>query len=75
MDVRDVAFWKIQAQKKMLEDQIKRLQAARSSVALDADYAGILGDLTEQLREIEHGTETVVRQNWQDLKRIGGGRA
>lgn len=60
-------FWFKKAQKKLVEDQIKRIQAARLAMAETNDYSKAVSDLESQLKQLEFGKEKVIKENWNDL--------
>jgi len=73
LDVRDLAFWSREAQKKLLLDQIKAIQAARFAMAKDAAYQEIMTDLQRKIIEVDLGPINATRENWNSLKEIGRG--
>ena len=66
-------FWFRQSQVKMIQDQMKRIQAARLAMAESTDYERILNDLDSQTREVEQGKRKVVEDNWEFLRSRGKG--
>lgn len=73
MDVRDLRFWFIEAQKKLVQDQMKRIQAARMAMAENTAYSKILSEFERQLHSLSPDGEDRIRENWQDLKQRGKG--
>ncbi|NCC60056.1 MAG: hypothetical protein EOM12_03770 [Verrucomicrobiae bacterium] len=73
LDLRDLMFWFRQAQKKMVQDQLKRIQAARLAMAENSSYERVCNDLEIQIHELEHGKEKVVQDNWDFLREKGRG--
>lgn len=65
-------FWYKQAQKKLIQDQIKNVTAARLAFAKDTDYRKVVSGLEMQLAQVDGNKDDMVRQNWKDLKMIGG---
>jgi hypothetical protein len=72
-DVRDLAFWFKEAQKKLLQNQIKAIQAARYAQANNSDYQEIMTGLQSQISKIEFGEEKVVKENWNELRKMKRG--
>lgn len=69
MDVRDLAFWFREAQKKLVSDQIKAINAAR--LAMDAEgreYQRVNEELQTQLKKIDKGEDRAVLENWEELR-------
>jgi len=60
-------FWFKKAQKKLVEDQIKRIQAARLAMAETNDYSKVVSSLENDLRSLEFGKDKVIKENWKDL--------
>jgi len=66
-----MAFWFKQAQKKLITEQIKNIQATRLAMAKDSDYEKAINTYESQLRELELGKEHIVKESWDDLKLMG----
>lgn len=71
LDIRDTMFWYKEAQKKLVQDQIKRISACRMAMVKDNDYQNIISELERQLRELEMGKNKLIKSNWDSLKLIG----
>lgn len=72
-DVRDQVFWFRQAQKKLIQDQIKAIQACRFAQANDSAYQEIMTGLQNQINALEFGEEKVVKESWSELRAMGRG--
>jgi hypothetical protein len=76
--VRDFDFWLVEAQKKLLDDRIERIQNPRIAQATGEDYQKIVNGL-EQKRWALEGEEGVAadaertKRAWESLKAIGRG--
>lgn len=68
LDIRDLAFWFREAQKKLIREQLKAIQAARLAVAGNNDYKMVTTELEKQLRELDLGKKKVIKENWEELK-------
>lgn len=66
-------FWFRQAQVKLIQDQMKRIQAARLAMAEDSAYQRIISDFESQCRQVEYGKDAVIQDNWEFLKAKGKG--
>ncbi len=71
LDIREASFWFKQAQKKLVTEQLKNIQATRIAMARDSDYEKAVGAYESQLREIELGKEHIIKESWDDLKLMG----
>jgi len=69
MDVRDLQYWYVESKKKMIQDQIKRITAARLAMAASADYNKAISELERQFRVLSFGEDKLIQDNWEDLKR------
>lgn len=70
MDIRDFQFWTKQAQKKLIIDQIKNIQACRLAMDEGKHYNDALSEYQAQLRELEVEKEVIIKENWNDLKML-----
>lgn len=75
LDIREASFWFKQAQKKLITEQIKNIQATRIAMSKDNDYEKAIGIYENQLREIELGKEYIVKESWDELKLMGKRKA
>jgi hypothetical protein len=73
LDVRDLTYWFKAAQKKILTNRIWAIHVARLAMAADKTFTNVVGDLEGQLREIDVGKNSLIKENWDDLKRMRRG--
>jgi hypothetical protein len=66
MDVRDLALWTRSAQKKLLYDQLRHIQAVRVGGATEEGYAQIMNDIQQQIRTLD-GQDNIAKA-WEELK-------
>jgi len=66
MDIRDLEIWYKEAQRFLVETQIKRIHAARLAFADSAGYNAVMGGLNFQLAKLSG--ENTVKRNWEELK-------
>jgi hypothetical protein len=66
MDIRDLEIWYREAQRFLVETQIKRIHAARLAWADNAGYNVVMGGLNSQLAKLSG--ENTVKRNWEELK-------
>jgi hypothetical protein len=69
MDIRDLRFWFTGAQKKLVQDQMKRIVAARLAMVDTTHYEKAMSELEGQIRDLKFGKDELVQDNWEDLKR------
>jgi len=63
-----LSFWFKEAQKKLVEDQLKAIQASRLGMVQDKDYQMAIAEYDRQLKELKLGKDKIVESNWDDLK-------
>lgn len=69
MDVRDLAFWSREAQKKLVGEQMKLIQAVRIGMAQDGDYERIIAEMDGQMNDIEGNPQC----DWEYFRSRGKG--
>jgi len=63
----------MEAQKKLVRDQMKHIQAARLAMADNASYSNVIAQLEMTLKEIEFGKERAAMESWGFLKKLKRG--
>lgn len=72
MDIRELAWWARQATRRVLENQMRALQAARASMLEAGAYTRITAEMEMRLRRLKLGSEEATREGWEELKAMGG---
>ena len=69
MDIRDLAYWAKEAKKKIIFDQLRRIQAARSAQVKDDVFQNIVAQLENELKKIQIGEKKFYQSSWEELRR------
>lgn len=56
-----------------MQDQLKRICAARLAMAENNVYTRAISELEMQIKELEVGRDRVIKENWEDLKNLRKG--
>jgi hypothetical protein len=70
LDVRDIQFWGMRAQKKFLQDQLRMMISARATWMDQDKFKMAVDEIELLIRQITFGRKEVIKESWESLRQM-----